>query len=514
MLFHPHSDLLWDTWLVEHDGLYYLFYIRVPAAGPPDDSLLTMGAGWDAINLATSVDLLHWTEQGTVLEKDPEALWLGTGMIHRAGGQYVLNFSEERPRGYQVISFATSPDLRRWQRLSHDHDLRPDGRLYQADAATSADPLPRWDSVGIIPPTPERGEYLGLLAADTTTPARAGQCGVLGLLSSPDGLRWTPQPPATEPGLFPSYEVPEHLELGGRHYALFSTNTTAGARYVPGDPLPQGGTYYVVSESAAGPYVRPPGHPLLHGHRIAGREFGTYVGRPFLTSAGELLFYHHWTSGGPDGWWGPPKRLVEREPWVLGLDYWPGCEALKAAGTATCLTPSALHPIRSAGAVPVVDWALSGADLHARNAGGAHGAQWADDTPAGDEARGRIIETSIRIDAGRGLGLWVRYRASASMFVVSLNVASQQIELGTLTWIKDGSSLNFHLEELLDWPLAEGVTYRARLLLRHSFAELYLDDRLVKSFACREELAPAAHGFYCDVADGCFTAPRRWLMTV
>jgi hypothetical protein len=30
VLFHPHSDLLWDTWLVEHDGLYYLFYIRVP----------------------------------------------------------------------------------------------------------------------------------------------------------------------------------------------------------------------------------------------------------------------------------------------------------------------------------------------------------------------------------------------------------------------------------------------------------------------------------------------------
>jgi hypothetical protein len=100
------------------------------------------------------------------------------------------------------------------------------------------------------------------------------------------------------------------------------------------------------------------------------------------------------------------------------------------------------------------------------------------------------------------------------MFVVSLNVASQQIELGTITWIKEGSSLNFGLEELLDWPLAEGVTYRARLLIRHSFAELYLDDRLVKSFACREELAPAMHGFYCDVADGIFTAPRRWLMTV
>jgi hypothetical protein len=43
------------------------------------------------------------------------------------------------------------------------------------------------------------------------------------------------------------------------------------------------------------------------------------------------------------------------------------------------------------------------------------------------------------------------------MFVVSLNVTSQQIELRTLTWIKDGSSLNFGLEELSStgrWPKA------------------------------------------------------------
>jgi hypothetical protein len=46
----------------------------------------------------------------------------------------------------------------------------------------------------------------------------------------------------------------------------------------------------------------------------------------------------------------------------------------------------------------------------------------------------RVIETAIHVDAGRGLGLWDRYRASPSMFVVS-----QQIELRTLTWIKDGS---------------------------------------------------------------------------
>jgi hypothetical protein len=514
VLFHPHSDLLWDTWLVEHDSLYYLFYIRVSASGPPDAAALTIGAGWDAVNLATSSDLLHWTEQGTVLTKDPEALWLGTGMIHRAGSQFIMNFSEERPRGHQVISFAASTDLRTWRRLPAGHDLRPDGVLYQADAGTSADPLPRWDSIGIIAPGGDREEYLGLLCADTASPARPGQCGVLGLLSSADGLSWTPRPPAAAPGLFPSFEVPEHVEINGRNYVLFSTNTTAGARFVPGDPVPQGGTYYVVSSAAAGPYVPPSGHPLLHGHRIPGREFGTYVGRPFVTSAGDLLFYHHWSAGGPDGWWGPPKRLTERAPWVLGLEYWPGCEALKAGGTETVLTSEALRPLRPAGTVPVVDWTVTGADAHATNAGGAHGARWADPAPETDDNRGRVLETGIRIDSGRGLGLWVGYRANESMFVVSLNAASQQLELGTITWIKDGSSLSFHLEETVDWPLATGVTYQARLLVRHSFAELYLDDQLAKSFACRNELALGTHGFFCDLADGAFTAPRRWLMTL
>ena len=233
MLFHPASDLLWDTWVVEHDGLFYLFYIRVPGDRLADSPEFTFGSGWDAVNLATSPDLLHWTEAGTVLAKDPEAHWLGTGMIHRAGGQWIMNFSEERPRGCQVISFATSADLRTWTRLPRERDLRPDGKWYVGDAAGSANPLPRWDSLGIIPPAADRDGYLGVLAADAASPSLPGQCGVLGLMSSADGISWQPLPPATPPGLFASYEVPEHVELNGRHYVLFSTNTTAGARYVP-----------------------------------------------------------------------------------------------------------------------------------------------------------------------------------------------------------------------------------------------------------------------------------------
>jgi beta-fructofuranosidase len=510
MLFHPESDLLWDTWLVEHDGLFYLFYIRLPRSGGPDPATLTMGAGWDAVSLATSPDLLHWTERGTILEKDADAVWLGTGMIHRSGEAFVMNYSEERPAGQQTICFATSADLLHWDKLPRDYDLHPDGLLYQADAARSADPLPRWDSIGVIPPGAAGDPYYGVLAADLADPPLAAQCAVLGLLSSADGMRWLPLPPATAAGLFPSYEVPEHVQISGRHYVLFSTNTTAGARFVPGDPLSQGGTYYVVSDGARGPYVRPPAHPLLHGHRIAGREFATYVGRPITTSRGELLFYHHWAADPPDGWWGPPKLLVERRPYVLGLDYWPGCEALKDTASLTTLTAGALRPVPASGALPVVNWNVDGGDLAARHAGGAHGAHWLADVPPG---AGRIIETGVRVDSGRGLGLWVACRDSESMFVASLNAQTQQVELGTLTRFKNGSSLKLDAEELVSFPVTAGITHRVRLLVRYCYAELYIDDHLVKSFVCRAELEPSAVGFFSDVADGVFRDPRSWLMT-
>jgi hypothetical protein len=510
MLFHPESDLMWDTWLIEHEGLFYLFYIRLPTTADPAAQPGTMGASWDAVSLATSPDLLHWTERGPVLEKDPDAAWLGTGMVHRSGGRFVMNFSEERPVGRQTISFATSADLLIWERLPHEQDLLADGTIYQADAACSADPLPRWDSIGIIPPGEPGEPFLGMLAADLADPPLAGQCAVLGLLSSPDGISWQPLPPATGPGLFPSYEVAEHLEISARHFVLFSTNTTAGARFVPGDPLAQGGTYYVVSDAIQGPYVPPPVHPLLHGHRIAGREFGTYVGRPITTSGGELLFYHHWAAEPPDGWWGPPKRLVERRPFVLGLDYWPGCEALKDPVSQSVLTSNTLEPLPSAGAVPVVRWAVDAGDLACVNAGGTHGARWHDDA----SASGRIVETGVRVDAGRGLGLWVKYRVSESMFFLSLNSQSQQLELGSMSWLGDGSSLRLRVEEVVECQFTAGVTHQLRLLIRNAYAEAYLDDQLIKSFTCQAELDPATLGFFADLADGVFAAPHRWTMTL
>src|SRR6185437_1386621 len=98
---------------------------------------------------------------------------------------------------------------------------------------------------------------------------------------------------------------------------------------------------------------------------------------------------------------------------------------------------------------------------------------------------GRIIETGVRIDAGRGLGLWVRYAGRETMFAASLNAETQHVELGTLTWYKDGSSLKFDVEEQVSFPVTAGVTHQVRILLRYRYAELYVDDQLARSFVCQ-----------------------------
>src|SRR5436305_872022 len=81
----------------------------------------------------------------------------------------------------------------------------------------------------------------------------------LGFLSSKDGLVWEQHPPVVAPGLFARYEVPEYIGFNGRHYVLFCTNSTAAPRFDPYAQGPHSGTYYVVSDSIRGPYVRPPG---------------------------------------------------------------------------------------------------------------------------------------------------------------------------------------------------------------------------------------------------------------
>ncbi len=518
MLYRPKDELMWDTWLIASDGMYFLYYIRITPGRQPAGPLPSFGVAWDGISCARSRDLLRWEELGPVLEKSDAAAWLGTGMIHRADDTFVMNFSEERPVGHQVVCFATSQDLVHWKRLPEEYDLRPDPSYYQTDPAETADPLPRWDSIGVVPPSGERSDYLGFITANArdTLP---GQCGTLGLLRSPDGLRWQQLPPAVEPGFFPSYEVPAYVRFGPRHYVLFSSNSLLGPRFDPLARGPHSGIYYVVADNEVGPYVRPPADSLLLGQRDTTNLFGTYVGRTIdLEGEGDRkLFYHHWTARFPDAWWGPPKLLVERRPYELGLAYWPGVERLKDRALAEGIPPDALEPLQATGNVPVIDWSVESGSVRTVNQGGAHGVAW--HVPPGQPSEsfthltdGRVFEADIRIIRGRGLGVWMGHIDDESSTVVVLNAETENLEIGSVSFQPNGASLVFEPRQYHRWPIARGVHHALRILARRSFLEVYLDDQLVHAYVTPHQLDPNRLGFYAELATGDFLRPRLWSM--
>jgi hypothetical protein len=509
VIFAPKNEKLWDTWVIERGGIFYLFYIRISGrvtSGPRP----SLGEGWDGISLATSTDLIHWDEIGPVLEKHPDAAWLGTGMIHRLAAGYIMNFSEERPRGVQVISFATSDDLQTWKRLPASFDLYADGDNYQAFQHESADPLPRWDSLGVVAPRDGENAWTAFVCANTRK-SLPGQCGTLGLLTSDDGLHWTCMEPATEPGLFPSYEVPEHVSFGDRHYVLFSTNSTAGTRFDDNAWAAHSGTYYVVADQLRGPYRRPTGDALLQGHRGRGPMLGTYVGRPLVHPSGELLFYHQWTADYPNGSWGPPKLLVETEPWVLGLRYWAGCDALKGRQLRRPEEDITLGRFPPVGHLPVVDHCAEGSVVRIGDLGGA-GASQVDvfHRDADERVVGRVVEATITGLSGRAVGLWVGYRDDDRCLAVSIDFEHGLVEIGHIAPHPGGSSMTFERLELARRPLRSTVD--VRLMFRGHFLEFYIDDALVCSFSSLLALDPARLGVYSELAVGRLENVTVWEM--
>ena len=130
MLYRPVHEVGWDTWIVPHQGRFLMFYIRITpgkvrAAPPP-----SLGEGWDGVSLATSDDLLHWTEEGAVLEAADDAAWLGTGID---------------PRGGRALHHEC---LRGASRRSTGHRLRRvDGPPKMAAAPPALRPASRWRDV-------------------------------------------------------------------------------------------------------------------------------------------------------------------------------------------------------------------------------------------------------------------------------------------------------------------------------------------------------------------------------
>ena len=78
MIYKPSAVArMWDTWLYYHEGKHYLFYLHNTRAD----------VRWDGMSVAVSDDGVHFDDHGPIIYKADDAVWLGTGMVWRAGGK-------------------------------------------------------------------------------------------------------------------------------------------------------------------------------------------------------------------------------------------------------------------------------------------------------------------------------------------------------------------------------------------------------------------------------------------
>ena len=295
----PEPRSMWDTWVFAKGDQYHLFFLQ---SDP--------GQTWNTIGRAVSKDLLHWQTLPAIETKGPAGAWDAgptlTGITVESGGRYLM-FYAAQPKAGQSIGVMESNDLEHWRKSERNPLLVPRPPHYGG-----AD----WRYLSVVR-DPKSGVWHGYVCART-----AGGSSAIAHLTSTNLFDWTYLPPVFASADFSDMEVPEHFELGGRHYLLFSSirsrkAETSGRRNAAG-------TFYLMGDSADGPY-HVPAEPLLLGS--GNGRFDVYVGRT-MRFGGQTLLYSQ-TVGGPVTW-ATPKVIRQNQDGSLWLGYWSGLDKLVA----------------------------------------------------------------------------------------------------------------------------------------------------------------------------------------
>lgn len=495
MIYTPTTEKLWDCWILKHEDTFYMFHLSL--------SPERLGKGsWDGISLATSKDLTHWTEYGRVFEKRPEAEWIGTGMVQKIGNKFIMNYSEECPAGKQAIYFAESQDLLHWKRIE-GVSCEPDGKYYMSKPSDISNTIPRWDSIGIVDAMEDKAPpYYGFVTSNTLQCKLINKSGSLGLLKSNDGLHWECLPNAfPDTDKFPEFEVPEHIEINGRHYVMFCTSSYLGFRFDELSEDMSGGTFYVTSDNLTGPYRLPDGDYMLQGTRNNEKVSMVSVGRP-LKVDDKIFYYHIWGDNGPDGWVGTLKLVEEEKPYKLRLRYNNVNDSLVGRKLASNDCFAEMELVKNVGVVPPMIFEKTSAlrfvnlgtsaALDAKSLDGSCGGTIA------DLSDGRIVRATVKIHDGEGVGIYFK-STNGNRIGVMLNRKRQRVEFGHINngW---GANMVFCGDLYQNFEIKE--TSDIRLLVRREFFELYIDDVYVSSWRSYENILPNSVGLYFEDCNG------------
>ncbi len=281
MSYLPDGHLMWDFWFAppQPGEPVHVFYLRVPASiADPEDR------HWQAeVGHATSSDLHHWEDRGLALTPsagpawDDKAIWTGSIIRHENRWYWFYTALTHADR-QQRIGLATSDDLEHWQRHPSNPLLTADLSWCESNDGDVAFRDP-W-----VFPAPNGDGWLMYITTRVNTGPSDGR-GVIALARSPNLLDWTLEGPVTEAGEFGEMEVPQELEIEGRHYLLFCTGKHAADRLDRPGTTRWIGTHYLTAESPLGPWRLAPDPPM------AADEAGTWYAGRALEHDGTWWFF-------------------------------------------------------------------------------------------------------------------------------------------------------------------------------------------------------------------------------
>jgi len=476
MVYQPAKVGMGDQWLYYREGVHYLYHLYEQPAGQ-----------LYGVYLATSTDGVHFKEVGPVIEKQKDAIWLGSGSVWRSSGKYIMNFSEAR--AHQSISFAQSEDLVHWRRLGDEYRSNPDPRWYEVD---------RWDCIWALPR--KEGGFWGYLSANPWRRSPAHPAGLAyrstGMLQSSDGVRWNAvAPPVFEWGRTPemvNVEVAAVAELNHKYYMLVQTwgeyqgNTASGV-------------YTFIGDTPQGPF-----RPDTQAFHLLGntRHRSTHFPR-FYPVPNELLVNHFAFTRSLKAWMAPLKTAQVDRQGHLRLGYWRGNDAIKGK-------PLSLD-LPSSGSASDGSTAKS-AQVSGRftvDAQGGIGLALLGNTF--DMAKGIVLEGTVEIQPAERkparCGIYLQENAEQGTAV--LLGTDDQTQLGTL---KTGGQAAFKPEDDVQAGIVANRRHTFRLLTRQCMLEFYLDDRLIQCYSIPER-ATGRIGFVVQGGRVVVEGLNAWSMT-
>lgn len=254
MAFSRDESWVWDFWLADDGDQFHLYYLFAPKA-LVDPQLRHRNA---RIGHATSADLTDWLDHGEVLlpgaagDFDETATWTGS-VVQGDDGEWRMFYtgsvfhSAEGLSNIESIGVATSADLFSWSKRA-DLTLRADPRWYET-FGDSDWPEEAWRDPWVFRDPAGDGWHMLITAR-----SRAGalqERGVIGHAHSADLDSWLVRPPLTPLTTgFAHLEVPQLVELDGRHLLIFSASTEALSE----TDSRLGGTWLLDDVPPLGPY--------------------------------------------------------------------------------------------------------------------------------------------------------------------------------------------------------------------------------------------------------------------